>query len=153
IIANYGVEGDRHAGEFVQHIFDQKKNPTAPNLRQVHLIHKELFDAMKEKGFDIQPGEMGENVTTVGINLLELPRNTILHLGNEAQVQITGLRKPCHQINNVQKGLLNEMVVQDDKIPYLTGVMAIALKDGEVKPGDEIRIEYPDKPYLSMEAV
>lgn len=153
IIANYGVEGDRHAGEFVQHISVKKKTPDAPNLRQVHLIHKELIDEMRAKGYVVNPGELGENITTEGIDLLKLPRNTILHLGSQAKVKITGLRKPCYQINNVQKGLLNEMVVKDAKVPYLSGVMSVALTDGLVQPGDPIRIEYPEKPFLPLEAV
>lgn len=152
IIAGYGVEGDRHAGKTVQHIWDKKKNPEAPNLRQVHLMHQELFDEMKAKGYAIQPGEMGENVTTTGIDILNLPEDTILHLGPEAKIQIKGLRKPCSQLNNVQDGLLNEMVADGD-VPYLTGVMAIAIKDGEVSSNDEIKIVYPEKPFKKLKAV
>ncbi len=152
IIAGHGVEGDRHAGKTVQHIWDKKKNPTAPNLRQVHLIHKELFEEMSAKGFEIQPGEMGENITTEGIDLLNLPENTILHLGEEAKIQIKGLRKPCSQLNHVQEGLLNEMVV-DGEVPYLTGVMAIALADGVVRPNDPIKLEFPQKPHKKLVAV
>lgn len=154
IIEDYGVEGDRHAGKTVQHIWDKKKNPEAPNLRQVHLIHAELFqEQYNSNGFEIKSGEMGENVTTEGIDLLALPKNTILHLGKDAQVQIKGLRKPCSQLDGVQKGLLNAMVDLKGEVPYKTGVMAIALKSGIVKPGDEIRVVYPEEPFEKLEAV
>ena len=155
LLAGLGVEGDTHAGELVQHRSRVKANPNQPNLRQVHLIHEELFAEVGQKGFVIRPGDMGENITTRGIDLLGLPTGAILHIGDEAEVEITGLRNPCAQIENWQKGLLAEMVYkgEDGNLVRKSGIMGIVLKGGVVKPDDEIRITYPPKPWVKMDRV
>ena len=113
LMAGIGVEGDAHAGETVQHLSRVAKDPSQPNLRQVHLIHSELFDELKEKGFAIAPGQMGENITTRGIKFLDLPLGTKLYLGQSAVVEITGLRNPCKQLDNFQPGLMNAVLHRD----------------------------------------
>jgi len=110
LIAGKGVEGDAHLGVTVKHRSRVAKDPTQPNLRQVHLIHSELFEALSTKGFEVQAGDMGENITTTGIPLLDLPRNTILKIGELAKIQITGLRNPCVQLDNFQKGLMKAVL-------------------------------------------
>lgn len=140
LIAGLGVDGDAHAGETVQHLSRTAKDPTVPNLRQVHLIHAELFDELAAKGFTVAPGQLGENVTTCGIDLLALSRGTRLRLGPEALIEITGLRNPCHQINGIAPGLMDAVLdrAEDGSLVRKCGVMAVVVADGEVRTGDTI---------------
>ena len=145
LIAGLGVEGDAHLGEKVQHLSRVKRDPDSPNLRQIHLIHAELHDELRAKGFHVAPGQMGENVTTRGIDLLALPQNTRLHLGQSAIVEIKGLRNPCAQLDELQPGLMAATLDKDadGNVIRKAGVMGIVIATGEVKPGDEIRTEMP----------
>jgi MOSC domain-containing protein YiiM len=142
LVAGQGVEGDAHAGTTVKHRSRVARNPAAPNLRQVHLIHAELFDELAAAGFTVSPGELGENVATQGIDLLGLPTGARLRLGGDALVEITGLRNPCSQIENFQKGLLAATLDRDadGRLARKAGVMGIVLAGGEVRPGDAIAI-------------
>ena len=145
LIAGLGVEGDAHAGVTVKHRSRVRRDPTQPNLRQVHLIHAELFDDLRAAGFEVTPGLMGENVTTRGVDLLGLPTGARLHLGAEAVVEITGLRNPCIQLNGLQPGLMNAVLDRDaDGLIRKAGVMGVVLAGGTVAPGDTIRVEMPD---------
>ncbi len=155
LLAGLGVEGDAHLGTTVKHRSRVAKNPSQPNLRQVHLIHTELFDELKGKGFAVAPGEMGENVTTRGIDLLELPTGTRLLIGENAVVEVTGLRNPCVQIDRFQKGLMKAVLDKDEQGNLIrkSGVMGIVLEGGEVKPGDPIRVELPPAPHRHLEVV
>jgi MOSC domain-containing protein YiiM len=140
------VEGDAHAGRTVQHLSRIAKDPTVPNLRQVHLIHSELFDELAGKGFAVAPGELGENVTTYGIDLLSLSRGTRLRLGDQAVIEITGLRNPCHQLNGIAPGLMDAVLdrASDGSLIRKCGVMAVVVKDGEVRVGDQLaEVETP----------
>jgi MOSC domain-containing protein YiiM len=155
LVKNFGVEGDAHAGETVKHRSRVAQNPNQPNLRQVHLIHSELFVELSAKGFDVNCGQMGENITTENIELLNLPRHTVLKIGSTAEIQITGLRNPCKQLDEFQNGLLRA-VLDNDKTGELVrkaGVMAIVLEGGEVKPGDLIEVKLPNKPFEKLERV
>jgi len=145
LIAGLGVEGDAHFGEKVQHLSRLKRDPDSPNLRQIHLIHAELHDELRAKGFRVESGEMGENITTRGIDLLGLPRNTSLHLGASAIVEIKGLRNPCAQLDGLQPGLMAATLDKDadGNVIRKAGVMGIVIATGEVRPGDEIRMELP----------
>ncbi|GAB2822886.1 MOSC domain-containing protein [Lentzea nigeriaca] len=155
LLEGLGVEGDVHQGVTVKHRSRVRQDPTQPNLRQVHLMHAELFDELREKGFSIAPGEIGENVTTRGIDLLGLPTGTRLHLGPEAVVEVTGLRNPCVQIENFSAGLLKEVVSKgaDGELIRRAGIMSIVLVGGVVRPGDEIRVELPAEPHRPLEKV
>ncbi len=155
LLAGLGVEGDAHAGETVKHRSRVAKDPSQPNLRQVHLIHAELHDELKAKGFNIFPGQMGENITTRGIDLLGLPADTKLHIGNKAVIQITGLRNPCAQLDSFKTGLMAAVLDKDreNNIIRKAGIMGIVLADGVVSAGDSIRIQLPTKPYRSLEKV
>ena len=155
LIAGLGIEGDAHAGKTVKHRSRVAKDPTQPNLRQVHLIHSELHDELKIKGFDLAPGDMGENITTQGIDLLNLPTDTKLHLGSEAIIQITGLRNPCAQLDRFQPGLMAAVLDKDERgnIVRKAGVMSIVVSSGVVRAGDKIRVELPPLPYRSLERV
>src|ERR1700737_5388993 len=113
LLRGLGVPGDAHMGETVKHRSRVRKDPTLPNLRQVHLMHAELFDELRARGFAVKPGELGENITTSGIDLLALPAGTRLHLGASAVVEITGLRNPCIQIDYFQKGLMAATLDKD----------------------------------------
>jgi MOSC domain-containing protein YiiM len=150
-----GVEGDAHAGTTVKHRSRVARDPTTPNLRQVHLIHAELFDEMRAAGFQVAPGELGENVTTQGLDLLELPTGTRLHLGTSAVVEVTGLRNPCIQIDRFQKGLMAATLgrASDGSIIRKTGVMSVVLAGGDVAPGDAIGVEFPALPHHRLEVV
>ena len=155
LIAGLGVEGDAHQGATVQHLSRLAKFADAPNLRQVHLLHAELFDELRAAGFALSPGRMGENVTTRGIDLLGLPTGTRLHLGEEAVVEITGLRNPCKQLNRIQPGLMAATLARDaaGNLIRKAGVMGIVLHGGGVSAGDPIRVELPAKPDHPLEPV
>ena len=144
LVAGLGVEGDAHYGDKVQHVFQARKNPDAPNLRQVHLIHEELFDELRTGGFQVRPGDIGENVTTRGVGLLTLPTGTRLQVGN-AVIEITGLRNPCRQIDAFAKGLTAAVLGRDAQGQLIrkAGVMAIVVKSGDIRVGDAIAMELP----------
>lgn len=155
LLAGLGVEGDAHAGETVKHRSRVAVDPTQPNLRQVHLIHAELFDELTAAGFDVAPGQMGENVLTRGLDLLGLPVGTRLRLGAEALVQITGLRNPCAQIETFRPGLLAAVLGRDaeGRIVRKAGIMGIVLEGGVVAPGDAIVVTLPSLPHRALERV
>jgi MOSC domain-containing protein YiiM len=155
LVAGLGVEGDAHQGVRVQHRSRVRRDPTAPNLRQVHLIHEELLDELAGKGFPVSPGQLGENVTTRGVDLLSLSTGTRLHLGATAVVEVTGLRNPCSQLDGIQDGLMAATLDHDEQgdLVRKAGVMAIALTGGEVRAGDPIRVEPPSEPHRGLEPV
>jgi MOSC domain-containing protein YiiM len=155
LLDGLGVEGDAHAGETVKHRSRVARNPDQPNLRQVHLIHAELHDELRAGGFEIAPGEMGENVTTRGIDLLGLPTGTRLRLGNDAVVELTGLRNPCAQLDGLRKGLMAATLDRDAARDLVrkAGVMAVVITGGEIRPGDPIAIEFPDGPHTPLAPV
>ncbi len=155
LLAGLGVEGDVHQGVTVKHRSRVQRDPTQPNLRQVHLIHAELHDELAEKGFVVQPGEIGENVTTRGIDLLGLPAGTLLRLGADAVVEVTGLRNPCLQLDGFQRGLKKAVLDRDEagKLVRKAGIMSVVIAGGEVRPGDEIRVELPAEPHSPLEPV
>jgi MOSC domain-containing protein YiiM len=145
LLEGLGVEGDAHLGETVQHRSRVRRDPTAPNLRQVHLLHAELHDELREAGFELAPGRMGENVTTRGVDLLGLSAGALLHLGATAVVEVTGLRNPCTQLDGIQPGLMAATLAHDEhgELIRKAGVMGIVAAGGEVRPGDPIRVELP----------
>ncbi|GAA3595784.1 MOSC domain-containing protein [Flavivirga amylovorans] len=155
LIKGLGVEGDAHMGEKVKHRSRVAKDPNQPNLRQIHLIHSELFKELKNKGFKVLDGELGENITTEGIDLLNLPKNTILTIGDTSKIKITGLRNPCKQIDLIQKGLMKAVLDKDKEGNLIrkAGIMGVVLEGGEIKVGDKIIIELPQKPYVKLERV
>jgi len=155
LVAGLGVEGDAHAGETVKHRSRVARDPTQPNLRQVHLIHAELHDQLRAAGFEVTPGLMGENVTTRGVDLLALPTGARLHLGAGAVVEITGLRNPCLQLEGLKPGLMAAVLDRDEAggLVRKAGVMGVVLAGGEVHPGDAIRVELPEGPHRRLEPV
>lgn len=155
LIIGLGVEGDAHAGEKVKHRSRVRADPNQPNLRQVHLIHAELFEELAAKGFAIGPGEIGENITTAGIDLLALPQGTRLTLGESAVVEITGLRNPCQQLNTYRDGLTQAVLDRDaaGELVRKAGVMGIVIAGGTVRPGDRIVSTLPPEPHLKLTRV
>lgn len=155
LLAGLGVEGDAHAGATVKHRSRVKRDPTVPNLRQVHLMHAELFDELNDKGFLVAAGVLGENVTTRGIDLLGLPAGARLRLGKAAVVEVTGLRNPCHQLDDYQKGLMQACLDRDadGNLIRKAGIMAVVVEGGEVRPGDAIAVDMPPAPHRKLEAV
>jgi MOSC domain-containing protein YiiM len=155
LLAGLGVEDDAHCGQTVQHRSRARQDPSVPNLRQVHLIHAELHDELAEAGFQIRPGEMGENVTTRGVDLLGLPVGTRLALGGDAVVELTGLRNPCRQLDGVQHGLMAATLDRDADggLVRKAGVMAIVVVGGEVAAGDAIAVTLPAGPHRRLEPV
>ena len=145
LVAGHGVAGDAHAGATVKHRSRVAKNPAEPNLRQVHLIAAETLDALREHGFDVAPGAIGENITTRGIDLFALPEGARLSLGSNAVVEITGLRNPCVQLDRFQDGLMQAVLgrSEDGALTLRAGVMGVVLESGEVKPGDQITVATP----------
>jgi hypothetical protein len=155
LVAGLGIEGDAHAGATVKHRSRVERDASQPNLRQVHLIHGELHDELRQRGFEVGPGDMGENVTTRGIDLLGLPLGTRLHLGPEAVVEVTGLRTPCGQLNGVQEGLQAAVLDRDaeGQLVRKAGVMSVVLAGGDVSPDDVITVELPPEPHYRLEPV
>jgi MOSC domain-containing protein YiiM len=145
LVANHGVEGDYHAGANVRHRSRAARDPDQPNLRQVHLMHAELFEELAPLGIAVTPGDMGENITTRGLPILELAEGTRLHLGATAIVEITGCRNPCAQLNAVDERLLAQVALKatDGSIIRKAGIMAVVIEGGAVRPGDAIRVEVP----------
>ncbi|WP_406095467.1 MOSC domain-containing protein [Kitasatospora purpeofusca] len=155
LIAGLGVAGDVHSGVTVKHRSRVAQDPTQPNLRQVHLIHEELFAEVAEQGFAVAPGELGENVTTRGIDLLGLPVGTLLRIGPEAVVEVTGLRNPCLQIDAFQTGLLKQVVGRDEagNIVRRAGIMGVVRTGGTIHPGDPVKAELPPAPHRPLDRV
>ncbi len=155
LLAGLGVQGDAHAGATVQHRSRVAADPSRPNLRQVHLIQAELYAELREQGFEVAPGQLGENVTTLGVDLLSLPAGTGLHLGDEAVVEVTGLRNPCAQINTYRPGLLDAVTGRDDNVGAFlkAGVMSVVVRGGPVRPGDRIEVRLPDGPHRALARV
>ncbi|MFI0084801.1 MOSC domain-containing protein [Streptomyces bobili] len=154
LLAGLGVEGDVHAGVTVKHRSRVAQDPTQPNLRQVHLVQEELFDEVGAAGFAVAPGDLGENITTHGIDLLALPAGTLLRIGS-AVLEVTGLRNPCLQIDNFRQGLLKQVVGRDEagNIVRKAGVMSIVKEGGVVRPGDVVEAELPSGPHRPLERV
>jgi MOSC domain len=152
LVAGLGVDGDAHSGVTVKHRSRVARDPTQPNLRQVHLIHAELHDELQAGGFTVGAGQMGENVTTRGIDLLGLPTGTVLRLGEHAVVEVTGLRNPCKQLDDFQAGLLAAVLSRDDagNVVRKAGIMGVVVAGGEVRPGDLIATELPSGPHRPL---
>lgn len=154
LLAGLGVEGDAHMGATVKHRSRVAADPSRPNLRQVHLIHAELFEEVARAGFEVGPGQMGENITTRGLDLLGLSAGTVLAVG-EARVRITGLRNPCAQINGLADGLLGQMVRRDGngRPVFLAGVMGVVVESGVVEPGMPVGVHAPEGAHVPLERV
>jgi MOSC domain-containing protein YiiM len=155
LIAGLGVADDAHAGVTVQHRSRVARDPSQPNLRQVHLIHAELHEELRQRGFDVAAGQMGENITTQGIDLLGLPTGTRLRIGDEAVIEITGLRNPCKQLETIQRGLMAAVLDRDAAGALIrkAGVMSIVLTGGMVRPGAAIAVELPPEPHTPLQPV
>ncbi|MCW3101114.1 MAG: hypothetical protein JWL77_6732 [Chthonomonadaceae bacterium] len=155
LLAGLGVEGDAHCGATVKHRSRVAQDPNQPNLRQIHLIHAELHDELNVAGFLVSAGQMGENITTRGINLLALPTGARLHIGDTAIVEVTGLRNPCPQLDQFQPGLMAAVLGRDDQgeLVRKAGIMAIVLESGDVSVGDVIQVELPEEPHKRLERV
>jgi MOSC domain-containing protein YiiM len=155
LLAGLGVEGDTHAGVAVQHRSRVARDPSQPNLRQVHLVHAELLDTLRAGGYRVAPGVIGENVTTRGLDLLALPIGARLRLGGDAEIELTGLRNPCVQLNRYQDGLMKALLDRDADggLVRLAGVMAIVLAGGVVRPGDPIEVSLPSMPHRALQPV
>ena len=155
LVAGEGVEGDVHRGVTIKHRSRVRRDPAQPNRRQVHLIHTELHEELRGAGFEVAPGELGENVTTRGLDLLALPAGARLHLGADAIVEVTGLRNPCAQLDRFQDGLMAATLARgaDGELIRKAGVMAVVVADGDVRPGDAIRVELPPGPHRPLESV
>ena len=152
LLTGLGVEGDAHQGTTVKHRSRVARDPSQPNLRQVHLIHAELHDELAAAGFTVLAGQMGENITTRGVDLLGLPVGTRLRLGDTAVVEVTGLRNPCAQLNRIAPGLMAATLGRDERGNLIrkAGVMSIVLTGGDVRPGDPIRAELPSAPHRAL---
>ncbi|HEY0886681.1 MAG TPA: MOSC domain-containing protein [Ramlibacter sp.] len=155
LVPGLGVEGDAHAGATVRHRARRARDPAQPNLRQVHLLHAELFDELMAADHPVWPGDMGENVTTRGIDLLALPTGARLRIGPSAIVEVTGLRNPCVLLDRFQPGLMAATLARDAHggLVRKAGVMAIVVAGGDVKPQDGIRVELPVEPHSPLQPV
>lgn len=152
VLTGLGVEGDAHYGSKVQHRSRARQYPDLPNYRQVHLLSSELHDDLGAAGMPVAPGEMGENVTTRGIDLLALPTGAVLRIGASAVVELSGLRNPCPQLDAIHEGLMAATLGRDEHGQFVrkAGVMAVVLHDGTVQAGDSIEIELPPEPHRPL---
>lgn len=153
LIAGEGVLGDAHRGVTVQHLYLKRRDPKQPNLAQVHLFAAEMLAELGSKGFEVRPGEIGENILTHGLDLLSLPRGTLLRLGEEAVVELTGLRTPCARIDALRPGLQAHLWGERDakgKRTRRAGVMSVVRSAGPVRAGDTIRVELPQRPHRPL---
>jgi MOSC domain-containing protein YiiM len=155
LLSGLGVEGDAHLGQTVKHRSRVARDPSQPNLRQVHLIHAELHDELRGAGFIVSAGQMGENITTRGVALLDLPTGTRLHVGDAAVIEVTGLRNPCAQLDRLQPGLMEAVLGRDTQGNLIrkAGIMGIVVAGGEIRPGDTIRVELPPQPHHALAPV
>jgi MOSC domain-containing protein YiiM len=155
LLSGLGVDGDAHQGATVKHRSRVARDPTQPNLRQVHLIHAELHEELRAAGFTVSAGQMGENITTHGVALLGLPAGARLCLGDAAVVEITGLRNPCAQLDRIQPGLMAAPLGRDEhgNLVRKAGIMGVVISGGEVRPGDPIRVELPPRPHRPLAPV
>ena len=155
LVEGLGVEGDAHAGATVKHRSRVKRDPQAPNLRQVHLLQAELFDELVARDHPVFPGELGENITTLGIDLLALPAGARLRIGDSAELEVTGLRDPCSQMDRFQPGLMAAVLDRDatGAIVRKAGVMAVVRRGGAVRPGDTILVQLPPVPHHALQPV
>ena len=155
LLEGLGIEGDAHCGTTVRHRYDRRRDPHRPNLRQVHLIGTELLDELAQHGHRVRPGDLGENVTTTGLDLLSLPVGTLLRLGDDAEVRLTGLRTPCRLIDAFQAGLMRHMWGLDEagRRTRRAGVMAVVVADGVVRAGDPLAVVLPHGPRVPLPPV
>lgn len=155
LLEGLGIKGDAHCGKTVKHRSRVKVDPTQPNLRQVHLIQAELLEELQAKGFDVSAGTLGENILTREIDILALPKDSILMIGEAVQLKVTGLRNPCSQLDDYQKGLTRAVLDRDNQgnLVRKSGIMSIVLRGGEIRTGDPIKIKFPPKPYQKLEKV
>jgi MOSC domain-containing protein YiiM len=153
LVEDHGVEGDAHAGRFIQHRFVARKMPVLPNNRQVHLMPSELFSELASIGFPVAPGNLGENVTTAGLDLTKFPLGTRLRIGNSAIVELTGLRTPCALIDRFQKGLKRAMIMKHEQPTFRCGVLGVAKSTGDIAPGDPIIAELPSSGLQPLPAL
>ncbi len=155
LLKGLGVEGDAHLGEKVKHRSRVAKNPNQANLRQVHLIHAELHEELVQKKYHVKPGEMGENITTLGLDLLALPKGAILQIGEKSKIKITGLRNPCHQLDSIQNGLMKAVLDKDEhgNLIRKAGIMGIVLESGTIDVGDKIEVFLPEEPFVKLDRV
>ena len=155
LLSGLGVDGDAHQGATVKHRSRVARDPTQPNLRQVHLIHAELHEELRAAGFIVSAGQMGENITTQGVDLLGLPAGARLCIGGAAVVEVTGLRNPCAQLDRIQPGLMAATLGRDQhgNLVRKAGIMGVVIAGGEVRPGDQIRVELPLQPHRPLAPV
>ena len=155
LLAGQGVEGDAHCGPAVRHRYLAARDPAQPNLRQVHLIQSELLEALRAAGFDLAPGAMGKNVTTLHLELTALPLGARLRLGRDAVVEITGLRDPCRLLNRLRPGLMAAVtgVSADGKAMFRRGVMGVVVSGGDVAAGDKVEVVWPERPPRALPVV
>lgn len=139
LIENHGVEGDYHAGEFIRHRYLARKDPTRPNHRQVLITDTSIYQTLANQGFQIDHGMLGENIVMEGVNVMVLPIGSKLTI-NEAILEITEIREPCYQLNDMHPGLQDAVMPdRNNEKTWNAGMMAIVLQGGSVKPGDKFQ--------------
>jgi MOSC domain-containing protein YiiM len=155
LLEGFGVEGDAHCGALVKHRSRVAVDPLQPNLRQVHLIADEWLQELAIAGFDVKPGQLGENITTSGLDLIRLPLHAVLRFGPHAAVRVTGLRNPCAQLDHFQPGLMAAALARDANgaLVRKAGIMGVVIAGGVVRAGDGIELTLPEGPFQALERV
>lgn len=132
LIADFGVEGDYHAGPFIRHRYLARKDPAARNHRQVLLSDERIFRDVAQCGITLFPGQLGENILVSDIGLMLLPIGTQLQIGASI-IELTEIRQPCDQLNAIHPKLL-ECVMPDKNDPgtYNAGMFGVVLQSGDI---------------------
>ncbi|WP_322596991.1 MOSC domain-containing protein [Bradyrhizobium sp. SEMIA] len=125
-----------------------------PNLRQVHLIPSELFAALLEAGFPIGARDLGENISTVGLDLERMPLGTLIELGRTAIVELAGLRTPCVLVDRFRAGVKRHVLSSEKTGPsFRCGVLGIVRFGGPVAPGDTVRARLQSSSFRALPAL
>ena len=120
LVVDHGLAGDAHA---------------EGGIRQVSLLARESIDKMVAAGAKVKPGDFAENLTVLGLAVMNLPVGTRLRVGDAVELEVTQIGKTCH------KGCAIRELVGDCVMPK-EGIFAQVLNEGLVKPGDTIEVVY-----------
>jgi MOSC domain-containing protein YiiM len=140
LIEDFGVSGDYHAGKLIRHRYWAAKDPTHPNHRQVLLVDTSIYADLASQGIALKPGMLGENVVVDGIQVMTLAVGARLQLG-DALLELTEVRNPCYQLNEMHPDLLEAVKPEVDGQPRRNaGMFARILTGGWVRPGNPVLV-------------
>lgn len=119
LLADYGIEGDRHAGS---------------HKRQVSLLEQEVLDDLAAQGMSVGPGVLAENVLVRGLAFSQLHPGDLLRAGPDVLLEVVEPRTPCKQLTPVDPRL-------PGAIEGRAGILCRVLEGGRLVPGDQLERE------------